>query len=88
MSTTVNTFLKVSEQKAFDSEHRRKINFNISKYDHSVEKGLLQFDNLELARKRAHVTKWKVMENLDRYLLEFESNFIRKGGKVIWSNND
>jgi L-lactate dehydrogenase complex protein LldF len=87
MSSTVNTFLKVSEQKAFDTEHRRKINFNISKYDHSVEKGLLQFDNLELARKRAHVTKWKVMENLDRYLLEFESNFMRKGGKVIWANN-
>jgi len=87
MSSTVNTFLKVSEQKAFDTEHRRKINFNISKYDHSVEKGLLQFDHLELARKRAHVTKWKVMENLDRYLLEFESNFMRKGGKVIWANN-
>jgi L-lactate dehydrogenase complex protein LldF len=27
------------------------------------------------------------MENLDRYLLEFESNFMRKGGKVIWANN-
>lgn len=87
MSSIVNTFIKVSEQKAFDAEHRRKINFNISKYNNSVEKGLLQFDNLELARKRAHVTKWKVMENLDRYLLEFESNFMRKGGKVIWANN-
>jgi L-lactate dehydrogenase complex protein LldF len=87
MPSTSNTFLKVSEQKAFDLDHRRKINFNISKYNHSVEKGLLQFDNLELARKRANATKWKVMENLDKYLLEFESNFMRKGGKVIWANN-
>ncbi len=87
MSSTSKSFIKISEQKAFDSEHRRKINFNISKYNHSVEKGLLQFDQLELARKRAHVTKWKVMENLDKYLLEFESNFMRKGGKVIWAND-
>lgn len=85
--STANTFIKISEQKAFDPEHRRKINFNISKYNHSVEKGLLQFDNLELARKRSHVIKWKVMENLDKYLLEFESNFMRKGGKVIWAND-
>src|SRR3546814_13207600 len=27
------------------------------------------------------------MENLDKYLLEFEQNFTRKGGKVIWANN-
>lgn len=87
MPLTSKTFIKVSEQKAFDLDHRKKINFNISKYDHSVQKGLLQFDNLELARKRANATKWKVMENLDKYLLEFESNFMKKGGKVIWANN-
>src|SRR5690606_1107370 len=28
-----------------------------------------------------------VMENLDKLLPEFESNFLRRGGKVIWAND-
>lgn len=87
MTSVADIFLDKSALKAFDAEHRRKINFNISKYNTSVDKGLLQFENLEYARKKANATKWKVMENLDRYLLEFESNFMRKGGKVIWAND-
>lgn len=31
--------------------------------------------------------KWKVMENLDKYLTEFESNFSKRGGKVIWAQD-
>lgn len=87
MTSVADRFLDKSTLKAFDAEHRRKINFNISKYNTSVDKGLQQFENLEYARKKAHSIKWKVMENLDKYLLEFESNFMRKGGKVIWANN-
>lgn len=87
MSSVAEKFINKSTVKAFDEDHRRKINFNIGKYNASVDKGLLQFDNLEYARKKAHIIKWKVMENLDKYLLEFESNFMRKGGKVIWANN-
>jgi L-lactate dehydrogenase complex protein LldF len=33
------------------------------------------------------VIKWKVMENLDKYLPEFEANFQKRGGKVIWAND-
>ena len=87
MSNHADVFLKKSGAKAFEVEHRRKINFNISKYNHSVENGLHQFSNLEYARKKAHNIKWKTMENLDKYLLEFENNFIKKGGKVIWAND-
>ncbi len=87
MTSVAEKFINKSESKAFDVDHRKKINFNISKYNHSVEKGLLQFDNLEYARKKAYSTKWKTIENLDKYLLEFESNFMRKGGKVIWAND-
>ncbi len=80
-------FQKKSEEKSFDNDLRKKINFNISKYNTAVDKGLHQFNNLEYARKKAHNIKWRTMENLDRYLLEFESNFIKKGGRVIWANN-
>ena len=32
-------------------------------------------------------SKWKVTENLDKYLIEFEANFIKRGGKVIWAQD-
>ncbi|PCH66352.1 MAG: iron-sulfur cluster-binding protein [Bacteroidetes bacterium] len=80
-------FLKDSELKAFDKDHRKKINFNINKYLNTVVKGKDQYANLELAKQRAAYLKWKTLENLDKYLIEFESNFTARGGKVIWANN-
>ncbi len=87
MSTDADEFLVTSEQKAFDMGHRRIINFNMGRYDAAVERGLSKIINLENIKKKGHVIKWRVMENLDKYLLEFETNFQRRGGKVIWANN-
>jgi L-lactate dehydrogenase complex protein LldF len=44
-----------------------------------------QFNNLELARRRGAYLKWRAVENLDKYIVEFESNFQKHGGKVIWA---
>lgn len=85
MANTKNLFLEKSEIKAHDLEHKRKLAFNIDKYAQSVIKGKLQFSNLDLARKRAKNIKWKTIENLDKYLEEFEKNFTARGGKVIWA---
>jgi L-lactate dehydrogenase complex protein LldF len=87
MGNTAEEFLVASEDKAFDMNHRRIINYNIAKYDSAVDKGLSRITNLENAKRRGHVIKWKVMENLDKYLLEFEKNFQKRGGKVIWAND-
>lgn len=86
MSKFAQDFLETSNTIAFDAEHRRKINFNIGKYDVSVKKRLARLNDVENAKKRAHVIKWRTIENLEKYLLEFELNFSRKGGKVIWAN--
>ncbi|MCF8405187.1 MAG: iron-sulfur cluster-binding protein [Bacteroidales bacterium] len=80
-------FIKDSERKAFDLEHRTKINFNISKYNAAVSKGKQHYKNLELARKRASSIKHRVVNNLDQYLIEFVSNFEKRGGKVLWALN-
>lgn len=80
-------FLVKADEKAFDLDHRKTINYNIGKYNTAVERGLSRFENLENSKKKAHVIKWRVMENLDKFLPEFESNFQRRGGKVIWANN-
>ncbi len=87
MMNTAEEFLVKADEKAFDLPHRKTINHNIGKYNTAVEKGLSKFENLEGAKKKAHVLKWRVMENLDKFLPEFESNFLKRGGKVIWAND-
>lgn len=87
MGNTAADFLVAAEEKAFDTRHRGIINFNIGKYDASVARGLSRIANLDNAKKRGHVIKWRVMENLDKFLPEFEANFQRRGGRVIWAND-
>lgn len=80
-------FLKAAKKKAFDQQHRRTIAFNIGRYDKAVAAGKQQYIHLEKARKHAKNLKWKALEQLDRLLLEFEHNFTKKGGKVVWAEN-
>lgn len=86
MNTLAEDFLDVTGAKAFDLAHRKIINNNIGKYDVAVKRGISRIENLEHLKKKAHVIKWKVMENLDKLLPEFEANFQKRGGKVIWAN--
>jgi L-lactate dehydrogenase complex protein LldF len=87
MATHFEQFLADSAVKAFDLNHRKTLNFNIGRYDHSVAIGKEQYADLELAKNRAARLKKKVIENLDKYLTDFEANFIRRGGKVIWAQD-
>lgn len=87
MNEILKQFQSESEQKAFDPEHRRKIRFNIGRYNEAVDRGLNAFSNHERARDRASYIKQHTILNLDKYLLEFEQNFTRNGGKVIWAQN-
>lgn len=85
MTEQQKIFLAKSDIKAHDLEHKRKVAFNIQKYNDSVVKGKQQFANLEVARMRAKNVKWKTIENLDKYLEQFEKNFTANGGKLIWA---
>jgi len=87
MSLHSDQFLIDAEDRVFNKEHRRKLAFNILQYDNKVVHGKEQYDDLEMARQRASSLKWKVMENLDKYLVEFEANFTKRGGKVIWAQD-
>ncbi len=87
MSETSETFLAKSTIKAADMQHRKTINFNIGRYNAVVPQGKMQFENVHLARERAKNTKWRAIETLDQRLEEFEMNFSKRGGKVIWAEN-
>ena len=66
-------FLAKSTVKAADLEHRRKINFNIEKYNSVVPQGKQQFSDIHLARERAKNVKWRAIETLDQQLEEFDT---------------
>ncbi len=83
--SNASSFIAKSTIKAADLEHRRKINFNIGKYNAVVPIGKQQFANLPTARERAKNAKWKAIENLDHYLEEFENRIVARGAKVIWA---
>lgn len=87
MKGTAADFIAKSTIKAGDKEHRRKINFNIGKYNAVVPKGKQQFSDLHLARERAKNIKWKAIETLDKQLETFEAIITKRGAKVIWAED-
>ncbi|MBS1579623.1 MAG: iron-sulfur cluster-binding protein [Bacteroidetes bacterium] len=86
--SNASTFIAKSTIKAGDLDHRRKINFNISKYNAAVPLGKQQFGNVMLARERAKNAKWRAIENLDKNLEQFEKLITARGAKVIWAENE
>jgi L-lactate dehydrogenase complex protein LldF len=88
MNHMYQKFLEEADKKAFDPEHRKRLDYNIGRYDEQVERGKAQYQNLELAKRRAANIKHKTINNLDKYLVEFENNFSKRGGKVIWAPNE
>lgn len=87
MSKQAEIFLEAAEKTAFDVELRKTLRHNIDQYDKKVVEGKEQFSNLELAKIRAAAIKQKSIDNLEKYLIEFEANFIKRGGKVIWAQD-
>jgi L-lactate dehydrogenase complex protein LldF len=87
MSEHSQSFIAKSADKTADREHRRKINFNIGKYNAVVPKGKEQFINVNLAREKAKNIKWKAIENLDKMLESFEAKITKRGAKVIWAED-
>jgi L-lactate dehydrogenase complex protein LldF len=87
MSDHSESFIAKSTLKAGDKEHRRKINFNIGKYNAVVPQGKQQFSDINLAREKAKNQKWKAIEKLDTYLENFEIAITKRGAKVIWAED-
>ncbi|MEP6684345.1 MAG: LutB/LldF family L-lactate oxidation iron-sulfur protein [Parafilimonas sp.] len=85
MSKSASTFIAKSTVKAANLDHRRKINFNINKYNAVVPQAKLQFDDIMAVREQAKNIKWRAIENLGSMLEQFEKNISARGAKVIWA---
>lgn len=86
-SIYASSFDTKSSEKAVDLEHRRKLNFNISKYNAVVPKGKAQFPDLTRVRELAKNKKWEAIEHLDLYLTQFEDQITKRGAKVFWAED-
>src|SRR5215471_17256847 len=87
MADNTEAFIAKSTVKAADIEHRRKINYNIGKYNAVVPQGKSQFSDVHLARERAKNLKWRAIDTLDKQLENFEAAITKRGAKVIWAEN-
>lgn len=87
MTEIYNKFKLDTASKSNDREHEQKIGFNINRYDEAVIRGKQQYVNLELAKQRAAHLKYKAIIDLEKNLVDFEANFERNGGKVIWAQD-
>lgn len=85
MAKKNQVFLRQSAEKTRDLAHRQKMNHALKQSDDAFERGKGQFSNLELARDWANAIKRQTIQQLDTYLCEFERNFTKRGGKVIWA---
>ncbi len=81
------SFIAKSTIKAADLDHRRKINFNIGKYNAVVPIGKKQFTDVMLTREKAKNRKWDAIEHLDMHLENFEKRITARGAKVIWAED-
>jgi L-lactate dehydrogenase complex protein LldF len=86
-SIYAESFLFKTSEKAADLDHRRKINFNIGKYNAVVPKGKAQFTDLNRVRQLAKNRKWEAIEHLDLHLTQFEEQITKRGAKVFWAED-
>src|ERR1035437_7627549 len=88
MAEIINKSDQSFDMNCVQKESRDKTAFNISQYNTEFEKAKLQYAEFELAKERAAAIKHKVLNELDKYLIEFETNFVIRGGKVIWARDE
>lgn len=87
MSIEEDHFRKEVAEKLNDAPLQERIANARNRYREQFDSAVAQFSNLEMACKRVAFARWRAIENLDKYLIQFEAAFIRAGGKVIWARD-
>jgi len=87
MLSQAHKFTLDAEKIAFDEKHRKTIQFNISRYNTAVNKGMARYNDVEKAKNQAAAIKRDVLRNWDKYLIQFEENISARGVKVLWAKD-
>ncbi|MBI3233362.1 MAG: lactate utilization protein [Bacteroidetes bacterium] len=80
-----NQFVKNIEKALSSFDNKPNIDRSIDHWHTQFNKSTNQFSYFELAKERAAFYRWKSIENSEKLLIEFESNFQKQGGRIIWA---
>lgn len=72
---------------AFDDEHYEMM---MSRYDffmQNVKNRSNYYSNIDLEKQRAFNIRSKAFKKLDRLLVDFDTNFTKNGGNLLWAND-
>ncbi|MGH9713464.1 MAG: LutB/LldF family L-lactate oxidation iron-sulfur protein [Candidatus Acidiferrales bacterium] len=87
MSNAAQEFLRSAAEKSAELAHRQLIRNATDTYNTANERGRARFADWEAARLRCQEIKWEAVNNMDRYLQEFEQRVKDRGGIVFWAEN-
>ncbi|HBG70415.1 MAG: hypothetical protein A2W93_09170 [Bacteroidetes bacterium GWF2_43_63] len=85
-SSGFSIFRNSISEKLSDTVLQQAMKKNTENYEQKFGDGIAQFNDFEGCRERLSYLKKRALNNLDKYLLEFESKFIRNGGTVYWAD--
>ena len=83
----MKNFLRDAEKTAFDTRHRQTLRYNIGQFEAKFRAMQSQFPDMERAKRIAKNWRWASLEQLDRYLEDWERNFRARGGQVVWAKD-
>ena len=87
MGTHKKKFVQSVRKKIQQVERSKIVDYNIAQYQTKHQQRLNQIDDLDAWRKRAHAIKKEAVDHLHDYLLTFEENFEKNGGKILWAKD-
>jgi len=79
-----NNFFQVSGIYAKDSGIREVFLKRIQKEEKKISFGKTYIDKYDLARNRVSFIRSRSIENADNLIIDFESSWIKAGGKCLW----
>lgn len=85
MPEGIAAFLETSKQVIADGDFETRFINSKKRYTEKHNDSAKQFSDLQTVRKRAAHLRWKTIETLDKYLIEFEASVIKNKGKVLWA---
>lgn len=85
MPEGIAAFLDTSRKVIGDINFHQRFAQSKELYKARFKSATAQFSDLKMAGNRAAHTRWKAIEGLDKYLIEFEANVIKNKGRVLWA---
>lgn len=70
---------------AFNDEHYKMMMTHYDLFRQIIKNSAEYYSDLNLEKLRAYNIKNKAFKNLDKLLVDFDTNFTNNGGKVLWA---